>query len=215
VSESMKRVAIVGAGFSGAMLAARLAESGVACVLINATSDFGLGVAYSTPFEGHLLNVRSNRMTAIEGAGPTTSSDWLAANRPELAAPSDFAPRKVYGDYVRARLAAVEAARPGLIERRVAGVQAITATGLTLSDGGAVSAGATVLCSGNPAPNAAGEPAGGRGHRRSLGAWGAGPDRGLGRHRHRRHGPDHGGHDPAAGRAPAGPARRRPCRVGA
>jgi uncharacterized NAD(P)/FAD-binding protein YdhS len=161
VSESMKRVAIVGGGFSGAMLAARLAESGVACVLINATSDFGLGVAYSTPFEGHLLNVRSNRMTAIEGR-PDDFVDWLAANRPELAAPSDFAPRKVYGDYVRARLAAVEAAHPGLIERRVAGVEAVTATGLTLSDGSAVSAGATVLCSGNPAPNAAGEPAGGR-----------------------------------------------------
>jgi hypothetical protein len=157
----MKRVAIVGGGFSGAMLAARLAESGVACVLINATSDFGLGVAYSTPFEGHLLNVRSNRMTAIEGR-PDDFVDWLAANRPELAAPSDFAPRKVYGDYVRARLAAVEAAHPGLIERRVAGVEAVTATGLTLSDGSAVSAGATVLCSGNPAPNAAGEPAGGR-----------------------------------------------------
>jgi uncharacterized NAD(P)/FAD-binding protein YdhS len=157
----MKRVAIVGGGFSGAMLAARLAETGVASVLINATPDFGLGVAYSTPFDGHLLNVRSNRMTAIEGR-PDDFVDWLAANRPELAASSDFAPRKVYGDYVRARLAGVEVARPGLIERRVAGVAVITPEGLTLSDESAVGADAVILCTGNPAPNAAAEPSGGR-----------------------------------------------------
>ena len=160
MAEQIKRVAIVGGGFSGAMLAARLAERGVASVLINATPDFGLGVAYSTPFEGHLLNVRSNRMTAIEGR-PDDFVDWLAAHRPALAEPSDFAPRKVYGDYVRARLAAVEAAHPGLIERRIAGVAAVTPSGLSLSDGGAIDADTVVLCTGNPAPNAA-DAAGGR-----------------------------------------------------
>jgi uncharacterized NAD(P)/FAD-binding protein YdhS len=154
VAEQFKRVAIVGGGFSGAMLAARLAESGIASVLINVTPDFGPGVAYSTPFEGHLLNVRSNRMTAIEGR-PDDFADWLKVNRPELADPSDFAPRKLYGDYVRAKLAAVEAAHPGLIERRVAGVAAVTSDGLALSDGREVKADAVVLCTGNPAPNAA------------------------------------------------------------
>jgi uncharacterized NAD(P)/FAD-binding protein YdhS len=149
----VKRIAIVGGGFSGAMLAARLAESGLPSVLITATPEVGLGVAYSTPFEGHLLNVRSNRMTAVEGK-PDDFVDWLKANRPELAEPSDFAPRKVYGDYVRARLAAVEAAHPGRIERRLAQVAAVTPSGLTLSDGETVEADAVVLCTGNPAPNA-------------------------------------------------------------
>jgi len=153
VTESVKRIAIVGGGFSGAMLAARLAESGLSSVLINATPEVGLGVAYSTPFEGHLLNVRSNRMTAVEGR-PDDFVDWLKANRPELAEPSDFAPRKAYGDYVRARLAAVEAMNPGLIECRVAQVAAVTPSGLTLSDGEAVEADAVVLCTGNPAPHA-------------------------------------------------------------
>jgi len=153
VTESVKRIAIVGGGFSGAMLAARLAESGLSSVLIGATPEVGLGVAYSTPFEGHLLNVRSNRMTAVEGQ-PDDFVDWLKANRPELADASDFAPRKVYGDYVRARLAAVEAAHPGRIERRVGMVAAVTPSGLTLSDGETVETDTVVLCTGNPAPNA-------------------------------------------------------------
>jgi uncharacterized NAD(P)/FAD-binding protein YdhS len=149
-----KRIAIVGGGFTGAMLAARLAETGNASILINRTADFGLGVAYSTPFEGHLLNVRSNRMTAVEGR-PDDFVDWLQAHHPELGAANDFAPRNFYGDYLRDRLAAVEAAHPGLIERRVATVAAITADGLILSDGQTIPAEAVVLCTGNPAPNAA------------------------------------------------------------
>ncbi|HEX8471667.1 MAG TPA: FAD/NAD(P)-binding protein [Brevundimonas sp.] len=151
---ALKRIAIVGGGFSGAMLAARLAETGLASILINRTPDFGLGVAYSTPFEGHLLNVRSNRMTAVEGR-PDDFVDWLQAHHPELGTAHDFAPRKVYGDYLRDRLSTVETAHPGLIERRVATVAAITADGLTLSDGQTIQADAVVLCTGNPAPNAA------------------------------------------------------------
>ena len=84
---------IVGGGFSGAMLAARLAERGRASVLIDRSGGFGLGVAYSTPFPGHLLNVRSARMSAVEGR-PGDFVDWLAAHAPERADPQGFAPRK-------------------------------------------------------------------------------------------------------------------------
>ena len=67
MTSSSDQIVIVGGGFSGAMAAARLAERGVTSTLIDAGGDFGLGVAYSTPFDGHLLNVRSNRMSAVEG----------------------------------------------------------------------------------------------------------------------------------------------------
>lgn len=144
-------VLIVGGGFSGAMLAARLAERGVASRLIGRDPAFGLGVAYSTPFEGHLLNVRSARMSAVEGR-PGDFVDWLKANRPELADPDDFAPRKVYGDYVRARLAAVEAAHPGRIERVVGEVEAIEDRAVRLADGRRLDGRAVVLATGNPAP---------------------------------------------------------------
>ncbi|CAN5440214.1 FAD/NAD(P)-binding protein [soil metagenome] len=151
MAEPTKRIAIVGGGFSGAMLAARLAEVAVASILINVTSDFGLGVAYSTPFEGHLLNVRSGRMSAVEDR-PDDFVAWLADHRLDLADPDDFAPRKVYGDYVRDRLAGVEVAHPGRIERLVAEVASIDPDGVRLADGRWIAADAVVLATGNPAP---------------------------------------------------------------
>lgn len=148
------RVAIVGGGFSGAMLAARLAEAGVASVLINRTSDFGLGVAYSTPFECHLLNVRSSRMSALADQ-PNHFVRWLEANAPDFADPDGFAPRKVFGRYVQARLGEVETAHPGRIERVVGEVAKIEMDWVVLSDGRRIAVDAVVLTTGNPAPKTA------------------------------------------------------------
>ncbi len=147
-------VVIVGGGFSGAMLAARLAERGAASTIVNRTSDFGLGVAYSTPFDGHLLNVRSSRMSALAD-NPGHFVAWLEANHPGLADPDGFAPRRVYGLYVQDRLAAVEAAHPNLIQRVVGEVAAIEDQGVRLSDGSRLAARAVVLATGNPAPKTA------------------------------------------------------------
>lgn len=147
-------VAIVGGGFSGAMLAARLAEAGVGSVLINRNAEFGLGVAYSTPFEGHLLNVRSGRMSALADQ-PDHLVRWLEANAPDYADPDGFAPRKIFGRYVQARLAEVEAAHPGRIERVVGEVAAVETDGVVLSDGRRITADAVVLTTGNPAPKTA------------------------------------------------------------
>ena len=149
-----QRVAIIGGGFSGAMLAARLAEAGVASTLIERTGAFGPGVAYSTEFERHLLNVRSNRMGAVEGRADDFVR-WLETHHPRQADPEGFAPRRLYGLYVKDRLAAVEAAHPGLIERLTG--EAVTIEGATvrLSDGRRVEASRVVLTTGNPAPRTA------------------------------------------------------------
>ena len=148
------RVAIVGGGFSGAMLAARLAEAGITSTLINRTPDFGLGVAYSTPFEGHLLNVRSSRMSALADQ-PDHFVRWLEASAPAYADPDGFAPRLIFGRYVQARLAEVEAAYPGLIHRIKGEVASVETDGLTLSDGRRIASDAVVLTTGNPAPKTA------------------------------------------------------------
>ncbi len=148
------RIIIVGGGFSGAMLAARLAERGAASTLIDATGRFGLGVAYSTPFDGHLLNVRSGRMSAVDGR-PGDFVDWLAAHHPDRADPDGFAPRRLYGLYVQDRLAAVEAAHPGLIARVQARVTDIDGTEVTTADGARLSGRAIVLATGNPPPKTA------------------------------------------------------------
>ena len=162
MTDPAKRVAIVGGGFSGAMLATRLAERGLASILINRTADFGLGVAYSTPFDGHLLNVRSCRMSAIDGR-PGHFADWLAAHHPGLADPNGFAPRRLYGLYVQDRLAGAEAAHPCLIDRVVGVAAAIEAEGVFLADGRRLAAGAVVLATGNPAPRTAPGERGGTG----------------------------------------------------
>lgn len=145
---------IVGGGFSGAMLAARLAEQGRASVVIDRTGDFGRGVAYSTPFPGHLLNVRSGRMSAVEGR-PGDFVDWLTAHAPEHADPDGFAPRALYGRYVQDRLAAVETAHPGLIRREIAEAAAVTEQGVKLTDGRTIPGAAVVLATGNPPPRTA------------------------------------------------------------
>src|SRR5690606_5761349 len=82
-------VVIVGGGFSGAMLAARLAEQGQASVLIERGEQIGLGVAYAADLDEHRLNVRSERMSARPDR-PADFVDWLTACAPAFADPNGF-----------------------------------------------------------------------------------------------------------------------------
>ncbi|WP_226636862.1 FAD/NAD(P)-binding protein [Brevundimonas poindexterae] len=154
MSQISDQIVIVGGGFSGAMAAARLAERGLPSTVIDAGGDFGRGVAYSTPFDGHLLNVRSNRMSALEG-WPDDFVDWLARHHPDRADPEGFAPRRLFGLYVQNRLDAVEAAHPGAITRTAGRVSAIDGTTVELDDGRRIAGRAIVLATGNPAPRTA------------------------------------------------------------
>ena len=155
MSNDGKRVAIVGGGFSGAMLAARLAERGVASSLIERTGTFGPGLAYDTTFEGNVLNVRSGRMGAVHGRADEFVR-WLETSHPGHADPEGFAPRRLFGLYLQDRLAAVEAAHPGRIERVTGEAAAVDGTRVRLAAGRTVEAGAVVLATGNPVPRAAG-----------------------------------------------------------
>lgn len=147
-------VVIIGGGFSGAMLAARLAERGLACVLIERGERIGLGVAYAAVLDDHRLNVRAERMSARPDQ-PNDFVDWLAARAPAFADPNGFAPRRLYGRYVQDRLAEAEAARPGLI-RRIRG-EAVRIEGETvvLADGARIPGRTVVLATGNPPPRPA------------------------------------------------------------
>ena len=156
MADRTRRVAIVGGGFSGAMLAARLAERGVASILIDRTGAFGLGVAWSTPFDGHLLNVRSDRMSAIEGR-PDDFVAWLEACAGRPAEPDGFAPRRVYGQYLQDRFDTVRSAvPPGMMDTVTGEAVAIEGSRVRLADGRRIEADAVVLASGNPAPGTTG-----------------------------------------------------------
>ncbi|MBU2167986.1 MAG: FAD/NAD(P)-binding protein [Alphaproteobacteria bacterium] len=154
MTSSSDQIVIIGGGFSGAMAAARLAERGVASTVIDAGGDFGLGVAYSTPFDGHLLNVRANRMSAVEGR-PDDFVAWLGRHHPDHADPEGFAPRRLYGLYVQDRLAGVEASHPGRITRLQARAVSLEGTNVVLDDGRRFSGRAVVLATGNPPPRTA------------------------------------------------------------
>ncbi|MNE00176.1 tRNA 5-methylaminomethyl-2-thiouridine biosynthesis bifunctional protein MnmC [compost metagenome] len=144
-------VVIVGGGFSGAMLAARLAERGQASTLIERGDAFGPGVAYSTSNDAHRLNVRAGRMSAVVDR-PADFVDWLTAHHPDQSDPNGFAPRRLYGLYVRDRLKAAETAHPGLIRRVTGAAIAVEDRSAILSTGERIDGRAVVLTTGNPAP---------------------------------------------------------------
>jgi uncharacterized NAD(P)/FAD-binding protein YdhS len=149
------RILIVGGGFSGAMLAARLTERGAAATLVNRDDRFGLGVAYGAAEPWHLLNVRSARMSAVADR-PDDFVRWLEIHAPDHAAPDGFAPRAVYGRYVQDRLAAARAAAGDRLETVVGTVTALDPAGaVMLADGRRLSGRAVVLATGNPPPRTA------------------------------------------------------------
>ena len=104
-------IAIIGAGFSGTIMAARLmraqASSAIVAlriVLINrgaqgATDNLGRGLAYGTKSDAHLLNVPAGRMSAF----PEAENDFLdfLAQRGLKVSGGTFVSRRWYGEYLR------------------------------------------------------------------------------------------------------------------
>jgi uncharacterized NAD(P)/FAD-binding protein YdhS len=103
----MARIAIVGAGFSGTLLALHLLRRcppGSKITLIERGVQFGRGAAYSTGNPSHLLNVPAGKMSAFHDR-PHDFVQWLEAqaDAPVQGRPTEgsFVPRQVFGDYVR------------------------------------------------------------------------------------------------------------------
>lgn len=161
----MREIVIIGAGFSGASLAARLLANTPRAVrvhLIDRSGRFGCGIAYSTSNPGHLLNVRAGNMSAREGS-PDDFIDWLSADgRSREASHRSFASRGAYGAYLEASFRrAARAARPGSLHLVRDAVIACREEGggvhVALASGATIHADAAVLALGNlpgqtPAP---------------------------------------------------------------
>lgn len=95
-------VTVIGGGASSVFfLHAYLRRSVEARSVLWVRASAGVGVAYDTPCESHLLNVPAERM-GIDPADARGFHRWLTQTRPSAAiAPQDFVPRKWYGDYLR------------------------------------------------------------------------------------------------------------------
>ncbi|QEH38220.1 FAD dependent oxidoreductase [Aquisphaera giovannonii] len=151
------RVAIVGGGFSGTMVAVHLARAGgVRVVLAEKGDRLARGAAYGSRCERHLLNVPAGLMSALPDE-PSHFLDWLRGRDPEAGA-GTFAPRMTYGDYLAGLLGdAASTGRVDLIRDEVVDLEAGPRLVLRTSGGRAIEAERVVLALGNPPP---GEPAG-------------------------------------------------------
>lgn len=165
--ESPDAIAIVGAGFSGAMVAAHLlrqATTPLTVYLIERMPErAGLGNAYSTPLDGHWLNVPAGNMSAFADE-PLHFLHWAQAGEQpdagwgrELTAHS-FLPRRLYGRYIRHVLnTAEQTAKAGVRLERISGEVMGAGIGeddvtLHLADGSDIRVRKAVLAVGNFPP---------------------------------------------------------------
>lgn len=102
--ERTPTVVIIGAGFSGTVLAANLLrlKSPVHVVLLNRFGPMGRGVAYGTGLEAHVLNVPAGSMSAFDD-DPDHFLRYAQRRDPELKADS-FVSRRFYGEYLESVL---------------------------------------------------------------------------------------------------------------
>lgn len=157
----MARIAIVGGGAAGSLLAIQLlrqAPASCRILLVERSGECGRGVAYRTRSPQHLLNVPAGRMSAFPHA-PDHFVRWLKHHPPQEEAPAhsaeDFVPRHLFGQYLQQVLAEARAdARPGVelevIEAEIVDLEE-QAEGLTLQcrDGRSFAAERVVLALGN------------------------------------------------------------------
>lgn len=139
-------VAIIGAGFSGTMAAAQLAQRGVRSILVEDGGRAGQGIAFSTSDPAHLLNVPAGNMSAW----PDRPDDFAARGGDGSA----FAQRRQFGAYLSSILnEAVFSGRVGLVEdRAVSARREGNEWQIGLESGGRITADALVLATGNQPP---------------------------------------------------------------
>lgn len=157
-----KTIAIVGAGFSGTVLAANLlrlpAVRATDIVLIERGAAMGRGVAYAADEFPYLLNVPAARLSA-DSRDPQQFLRF-AKSRLQNADGEDFLPRALYGDYLQGVLLEAEREAPAHVRlQRVFGevtdiVRGQTGQPLTaqFKNRPPIHADAVVLALGNPPP---------------------------------------------------------------
>ncbi len=108
---SATTIAIIGAGFSGTLMALHLLRrrpAGTRVILIERNGLHGPGLAYATPHSAHLLNVPAGKMSAFHDRPLdfvrflTQRSQSDSGAQPQAA--GAFVPRGQYGAYIRSLL---------------------------------------------------------------------------------------------------------------
>lgn len=151
----IRSVIIVGAGFSGTLLAINLLrhEAELSVLLVEKRNAFGRGVAYSSLHDDHLLNVRAGNMSALPD-DPGHFVRWFSRRGGDAG---QFARRKDYGQYLSELLAESAAAAQGRLQLiQGQAVEAIPRDGgvlVRVDDGRILAGDALVMALGNLAPS--------------------------------------------------------------
>jgi len=110
----MKSIVIIGAGFSGAVIAARLLQRRDAgplrVYLVNGDGRIARGMAYGTQSPVHTLNVPAGNMSAFD-EDPCHFLRY-AQGMDAAIGPGAFVSRRIYGDYLEWLLEQAELGRP-------------------------------------------------------------------------------------------------------
>src|SRR5579872_3922941 len=164
----MKKIAIVGGGFSGTVTAinlARLSSVPFEITVIDRSPVPCRGVAYRTRNPSHLLNVMARNMSALADQ-PNHFVEWLGTrseylDEPVSALRERFIPRRVYGDYLQnlfqwyaGTLAVEKGMRLEFIHDEAKDIQVQSQRGgVSLMGGGVLQADKIILAVGNQAPS--------------------------------------------------------------
>ena len=179
-------VAVIGAGFSGTLLAINLLRQGASVVLVERdAARLAKGLAFGTRQVEHLLNVRASIMSAFPDDAEHFQR-WARAHTGQAA--SHFVPRVAYGHYLQEQLAAALAAAPDRLRICVGSARDAvfgpTQVDVHLEDGEVIAARAVVLALGNLVPSAPPPLAGLPGDLLRADPWGPGVVNCLGQEDH-------------------------------
>jgi uncharacterized NAD(P)/FAD-binding protein YdhS len=144
------RIVIIGGGAAGAWMLLRLLQHGVDGIdVIEPRESLGRGLAYSASFDKHLLNVTTPKMDTYAETGDPLFEPWLAKR-----ADHDYAPRRLYGDFLTEAVSKAIADKDVRHLRTTAIAIRPTDAGLviTLADGMTLAASHAVLALGNLPP---------------------------------------------------------------
>jgi len=152
----MNKIVIIGSGFSGTLTAIQLMRHQTDLMLditLIERAGFGRGIAYSTPFAHHLLNVPAGKMSCLPDE-PEHFLNWLHDKNPD-SQETDFISRQRFGDYLNHCLDQAEQARPATTHFQKIDQEAIAihpsgeSYVIALEDGSSLSADRVVLALGN------------------------------------------------------------------
>jgi uncharacterized NAD(P)/FAD-binding protein YdhS len=107
-------IAVIGGGFSGISVAIHLLRQPTSrplrIVIFEPRAELGAGVAYATRDYPYPLNVAAGQMS-LDASNPGDFLDF-ARSQGVAAAPGDYLPRQLYGEYLRARFEKARSAAP-------------------------------------------------------------------------------------------------------